>query len=210
MSTSETTATYMLETIRPRFEAEGFDVFLHPSPSILPPFMKDYRPDAIAIGPQKKIAIQVVRPVENAEKITQLQKLIDQHSDWELHVVRVPPGAPKVIDVASRSSIDGAIGRVLELRNGGQLVPALVMSWAVVEAIGRALLPEKFGRPQTPGRLVELLAYEGYLAPDDADGVRPLIALRNEAVHGALNTAVDGPAVDQFIAILRKLAEYVK
>jgi hypothetical protein len=210
MSVSETTATYFLESLRPRFEAEGFDVFLHPSPSILPPFMKGYRPDAIALSPQKKIAIEVIRPVENADKIKELQKLIDQHSDWELRVVRVPPGGPKVIDIASRSSIYGAIGRVLELRKSDQLVPALVMSWAVVEAIGRALLPEKFGRPQTPGRLVELLAYEGYLSPDDADVVRPLIAPRNEAVHGALDTALDEHSLDQFIAILRRLAEYVK
>jgi hypothetical protein len=91
MSVSETTATCVLENLRPRFEAEGFDVFLHPSPSILPPFMEGYRPDAIAVSPQKKIAIEVVRPAKNTEKIKQLQKLIDQHSDWELRVVRIPP-----------------------------------------------------------------------------------------------------------------------
>jgi uncharacterized protein YutE (UPF0331/DUF86 family) len=211
MSISETTATYVLETLRPRFEAEGFDVFLHPSPSILPPFMQDYRPDAIAVSPQKKIVIEVLRPVDKSEKIKQLQDLVDQHHDWELHVVRVPSsGSQMTIAVAPRSSIDDATARILDLKKDGYMMPALIMSWVALEAIGRALLPQKFGRPQTPERLVELLAYEGYLTPDEADSVRPLITLRNTAVHGALDSAVDEQTLDRFIVILQKLAAFVR
>jgi uncharacterized protein YutE (UPF0331/DUF86 family) len=209
MSISETTATYVLETLRPQFEAEGFDVFLHPSPSILPPFMQDYRPDAIAVSPQKKIVIEVLRPLDKSEKIEQLQKLVDHHPDWELHVVRVPSSS-STIAVAPRSSIVDAIARILDLKKDGHMMPALIMSWVALEAIGRALLPEKFGRPQTPERLVELLAYEGYLAPDEADSIRPLITLRNTAVHGALDSAVNEQTLDHFIVILQKLAAFVR
>ena len=160
MSISETTAKYVLETMRPRFEAEGFDVFLQPSLAILPVFMRGYRPDAIAVGPHKKIAIEVVRPLENAEKIARLQQLIDQHRDWELQVVRVPPSS-QAIDVSSHASIQQAVARAAALKRGGHVVPALIMAWAALEAIARALLPDKFARPQTPDRLVELLAHEG-------------------------------------------------
>jgi uncharacterized protein YutE (UPF0331/DUF86 family) len=89
------------------------------------------------------------------------------------------------------------------------LLPALIMAWAALEAIGRALLPEKFGRPQTPERLVELLAHEGYLTPDEADTVRPLIELRNTAVHGALDSAVNEQSLGHFILILQKMAAYI-
>src|ERR1700676_3329870 len=113
MSVSESTATYILESLLPRFEAEGFDVFLHPSPSILPSFMKDHPPDAIAISPHKKIAIEVVRPIKNSEKIAQLQKLIAEHSDWELRVLRIPSSSSQIaIEVASRTSIERAIEQV--------------------------------------------------------------------------------------------------
>jgi uncharacterized protein YutE (UPF0331/DUF86 family) len=105
--------------------------------------------------------------------------------------------------------IDRAIASVDDLKKGGHAVPALIMAWAVLEAIGRALLPDKFGRPQTPGRLVELLAHEGYLTPDEADVVRPLVTLRNTAVHGALDSAVNEHTLDQFIAVLRTPAEFV-
>jgi hypothetical protein len=41
----------ILETVLAGYEAEGFDVFLHPSPSVLPAFLKTARPDAIAVRP---------------------------------------------------------------------------------------------------------------------------------------------------------------
>jgi hypothetical protein len=61
MSLPDTREVDVLESILPRYEAEGFEVFVHPSPSILPPFMQSYRPDAIALKPDKKVAIEVVR-----------------------------------------------------------------------------------------------------------------------------------------------------
>ena len=207
MSASESAATYVLENLRPRFEAEGYHVFLYPSPSILPPFMAGHRPDAIAVGPEKKIAFQVA-PARDPEKAKRFHELIGEHGDWELRIVRVPNSLP-MIDVASRAAIDRAIAAVHKLKKGGHAVPALIMGWAVLEAIGRALAPDRYGRPQTPGRLVEFLAHEGYLSPDDADFVRPLIPLQNTAVHGALDAAVSEQALVQFVTVLEKLAAYV-
>src|ERR1700674_3113658 len=118
MSASESTEFDILESILPRFKAEGFEVFVHPSPSILPPFMQAYRPDAIALSRDRKIAIEVVRPSPNSEtKIKGLQDLIAQHSDWELRVFYVSAGASQqALEIASRSSIDTAIQKVLELK----------------------------------------------------------------------------------------------
>jgi len=41
----------LIEQLIPRLEAEGYTVYLHPLPEFLPTFMKDYIPDAIALGP---------------------------------------------------------------------------------------------------------------------------------------------------------------
>jgi hypothetical protein len=208
MSASDPAATYVLENLRPRFEAEGYRVFLHPSSSLLPPFMAGYRPDAIAVSPKKKIAIEVVPP-RDPEKLNRLQDLIRKRDDWELRLVRVVNNLPAAIDAASRPAIDRAIAMVSDLKNGGHPVPALIMGWAAVEAIGRALEPDRYGRPQTPGRLVEFFAHEGYLDPDESDFLQSLIPLQNTAVHGGLDAAVSEQALDQFIAILEKLAPYI-
>jgi hypothetical protein len=45
----ETSEATLLESVLPDLEAEGFEVFANPSPPLLPPFMRDHSPDAIAL-----------------------------------------------------------------------------------------------------------------------------------------------------------------
>src|SRR5713226_6019978 len=90
MNVSGSSEAEVIESLLPRYEAEGFDVYVNPSPSILPPFMQTYRPDAIALRSDKKIAIEVVRPSgSSAQKVENLQSLFAPQSDWELRVFYV-------------------------------------------------------------------------------------------------------------------------
>ena len=56
------TRDVLLESLLPHYQAEGFEAFLNPAASILPPFMQEYRPDAVALRPDRKMAIEVVEP----------------------------------------------------------------------------------------------------------------------------------------------------
>jgi len=211
MSLPETREIDVLDSLLPQYEAEGYEVYINPSPSILPPFMQAYRPDAIALRTDKNIAIEIVRSAgASAHKIQKLQSLFAAHRDWELRVHYVPSlGSEKLPEVASRSAISAGIKRVLDLKKDGHKLPALVMSWAALEAIGRALLPERLRRPQTPARLIEVLASEGYLTPQEADTLRAAISLRNSAVHGGFDHVVDDKLIEQFVAILQMLANFL-
>jgi hypothetical protein len=167
MSIFESSEAEVIESLLPRYRAEGFDVYVNPSPSILPPFMQAYRPDAVALRKDRKIAIEVVgSTARSEEKIRTLQSLFANQKDWELRVFYASPVASnKLLEVASIPSINESIQRVIDLKETGHLLPALVMAWATFEAVGRALLPEQFRRPQTPARLVEVLGSEGYITP---------------------------------------------
>jgi len=209
MTRAEVDEGDVIQLVLPRFQAEGYDVYLHPSPSILPPFMQSYRPDAIALKQGKKVAIEIIRPVDFAGKqVRDLQSLFADQGDWELQVFYAPPlGAPASVAVATRAMIDESIRTVEELRSAGHRLPALVMAWATVEAIGRALLPELLGRPQTPERLVEVLASEGIVTPDEADLLRRAGSIRNAVVHGGIDTVVDDEMLGRVVAVLTTLAE---
>src|SRR5437764_12011831 len=132
MSRSEATGADVLENVLPRYRAEGFDVYVNPSPSILPPFMQTYRPDAVALRPDKKIAIEVVRSSgPSDDKVRDLESLFAPHGEWELKVFYVSTMAPeKAPDVASTGDIDRAIRRVVDRKSDGHEIPALVMAWA--------------------------------------------------------------------------------
>ena len=197
----------VMESLLPKYQAEGFDVYVNPSPSILPPFMQAYRPDAIALKKDKKIAIEVVgSSARSGQKIQTLQSLFADQSDWELRVFYASPVASsKSLEIVSTAAISESIQRVVDLKQAGHPLPALVMAWAAFEAVGRALLPHQFQRPQTPARLVEVLGSEGYITPEEADTLRLASAVRNAVVHGQLDSTVDQKMLETFVAILKTL-----
>jgi uncharacterized protein YutE (UPF0331/DUF86 family) len=211
MTLSETRESDVLEHLLPQYQADGYDVYVNPSPSILPPFMQGYRPDAIAVRPDKKVAIEIVRSARpGSGKTEALQSLLADHPDWELRVVYVSPlSSQGALEIASQATIANAIQVVLELKDESRYLPALMMAWATLESIGRALLPDRFSRPQTPARLIEVLASEGYLAPDEADALRAFIPLRNAAVHGVLEPAIDEKQLKSLVGVLRNLVEFL-
>src|SRR5882757_4890688 len=140
MSVFGSSEAEVIESLLPRYQAEGFDVYVNPSPSILPPFMQSYRPDAIALRKDKKIAIEVVgSSLPSEQKIRTLQTLFAGHDDWELRVFYASPAVSnRLLDVASTPAISQSIQRVVDLTDAGHLLPALVMAWATFEAVGRA------------------------------------------------------------------------
>lgn len=201
----------LFDTLVPQYQAEGFDVFVNPSPSILPTFMRPYRPDAIALRSDRKIAIEVVHSKqEPSKKIDDLEALFKSHSDWEFRVFYIAPfasdGSPPAADAIAIAS---SIQRVRELKQAGHKLPALVMAWATLEAVGRALLPYRLERPQTPARLIEVLASDGILTPTEADVLRATIPLRNRIVHGAVGSDVDDKLLEKFIDALTAVSKFL-
>lgn len=203
----ETQEAAVLESIVPQLEAEGFEVFAYPSASLLPPFMQSYSPDAIALRDDRKLAIEVLRRGPTSErKLDKLRDLLSGHRDWELRVYWVSPSnTPEPIKPALPKEIEQAIKTIEHLTSEGLHAPALLMAWATLEALGRALLPKSFVRAQTPGRLVEVLAADGYVTPSEADRLRRLATARNQLIHGSLRAKIASKDVKAFATTLKTL-----
>jgi hypothetical protein len=209
MSIGEATERALLEAVAARYKAEGFDVFVEPSHALLPPFMQDYRPDAVAIGPEKKIAIEIARE-RSDDKLRRLRERFSGHDDWEFVVLYVTPGAgTDRMEAAPLDAIKRTVQSVTELRSAGQPTAALVLGWSALEATARALLPDRLARPQPPASLIEVLAGEGYITPSKADSLRIAAAVRNEAAHGQLDVAVESKHLDALLDALRTLASFL-
>ena len=209
MRAAETRNTDLLEPMLARYKAEGFDVFVRPSAVVLPPFMQDYRPDAVAIRPDKKIAFMVTRSEDPAAaKIKRLRELLSDQPDWELVVLYVSPNSSAArIPIAARGAIQKAAVEVGELKSAGQAVAALVMGWATLEAIARVLLPDRLARSQPPERLIEVLASEGYIVPNQADLLRATASARNAAAHGQIDVIVEPKQLETLVSTLRALTK---
>jgi len=84
-------------------------------------------------------------------------------------------------------------------------VSALILGWAVLEALARlASTHDGTGHlgPLSPVQAVQLLAEEGYLENDAAADLRRMTSLRNAVVHGDLSADV---SAEQAAALIERL-----
>ncbi len=198
----------ILRGMIPELEAEGYEVFVSPAPPLAPAFLKDFRADAIAFGKKKNLLIEFVHETsQDGQKLERIGRLIKGEPDWELRAVLVSPAtSPKSLAVQSAEAIAESIGEMDQLTARGFLRAALLLGWASFEAVARILMTEEFQKPQTPGRLIGLLAGEGYLTPSEADRLRELAKARNSFIHGELDTDISEDEVRNFRATLTTLA----
>ena len=197
----------ILESMLPRLRADGFQVVLRPSQKALPPFLKDYRPDAVAYKGTRKIAIQVMSDgADVGVKFERIRRSFADQPDWELRLVyNAPTEFDGAVPVASQRLIEDRITQIEASLNSVGLSAALLAAWAAFEAAARAVLPTRFVTPQPPAQLLEVLAADGYITPDEADDLRELSRLRNYVAHGRLDIEPSREQVERVIAATREL-----
>jgi hypothetical protein len=202
--------TIVLENIIPELRAEGYDVFLRPGKDLVPSFLGSYRPDLIALRSDKNLVLEVKTSSSAARPNTlaSLTKLFEGQDRWEFRVVWVNPSQDRDDpELQSDESISARIQEISKMLGAGFFDSAMLLCWATFEAIGRRLMHEQLSRPQTPGRLVQVLASEGYVTPEEADFLRSSATTRNSLIHGELSARASSTDVKAFLGILESLAE---
>lgn len=201
---SEATEFEVLQRLVPDLEAEGYDVYIHPNKPLLPQFLRDSSPDAIAIRSDKNLAIEVLSKSPTASsKLERLTALFQNQPNWELRVIWITPSSQRVnLEVQNVTAIQERIDEIRQLASSGHSEPALLMAWATFEALARAMLEKQFVRPQSPGRIIQVLASEGLVTPTEADFLRNLAEKRNRLIHGDLNINVVKDELDSFSGVL--------
>lgn len=192
-----------------RLESEGYEVFLHPRAPLVPDFLGDYVPDAVATGKGKKIVLEVAKPSKfESERLKEIASRFAKQNEWELKLLLVSPtSSGETLPVQSRHAIQGALDEIERFQEVNALRAAFLLAWATLEAEGRASIKGRFDRPQMPGRLVEVLSQEGLLTPTDADLMRALSKKRNRLVHGDLGADISHEDLQWLVGVLRRLTE---
>lgn len=188
--------------------AQGYSVIAKPARSILPKFFGDYVPDLIGLRPGRSLAVEVRSSEHNGlPEIGSVAKLFEGHKDWEFRLVWVPAGEKtQPLRKQTNKTIFEFIEQCKELALQGNHAAAFLLSWATLEAIGRTLVQADMQRPQTPRRLIEMLAGRGIATHDEAQRLRELYKFRNSLIHGELDAKVSGPQSQEMVSILESIA----
>jgi hypothetical protein len=199
-----------LDRHEPSWRAQGYRVVRHPSRETLPAFLDQYKPDAILVGRKPQVWVEVVRKGQPQveHKIRGLNALLKGHDDWRLEVLYAGEEVEQLPAVPTRnlrSSLTDIRRLIADDRQG-----SLLRIWATLEALARRLEPTRTLLPQSPGRVVELLAGAGFVAPSQAEHLREAVQWRNRLVHGDLNVSPSERQLLSLIDILNELIAVVE
>jgi hypothetical protein len=200
----------VLALLRNRYEADGFLFIEHPARADLPAFMGGYQPDALALGKDKSIAIEVKlrRDAASEDSLRAIRERFKGQSPWELHVVYGAEVEDEAMEVPTPEQIRKNIEEAEALLAGGFPRAALVLSWAAIEAIARTLQPElPASGPRTTRAALELLEHLGRLRFQEAQALRKLSPLRDKVVHGDLGATVTPADVEPVLEGARAALE---
>lgn len=200
----------VLDKYEAHLKERGYRLNRRPRGADVPDFLGGFLPDAIATGRTPSLLIEVIRKgaPHAEEKVRRLNMLLRDRDDWRLEVLY--SGETQVSLQASPSdAIDELLSSARRLA-----VPetraSLLLTWSGLEALARRLEPLNTARPQSPGRVVEILAGAGHVTPSEADRLRKAVLWRNQLIHGDMTTAPSPSAVIELVDIATELLRMLR
>jgi hypothetical protein len=203
--------TTRLEALAAEYSAKGYSVFLHPDPSLLPPFLYGFTPDMIAFSDLDNVVIQVKSAREfDGEEVQQLAMFVGSQSLWryEVALVNLPaaPDVPVAEDLASDADVNRLIENAELLAAQNQTEAAALIAWSAADAILRRLTrvaaPEL--ERQGSARVLKHLYALGQIPPEVYESLSGLLTFRNAVSHGFTPRA-DVPDLGATITDIRSL-----
>jgi len=180
----------LLDLLGQRYEERGYAFFKYPPKEVLPAFLRNIRPDAIALGPDDNVVIEIRLGNETgAAKIAQLLK---EHAKWRLDLVSAgePDIADPVLASPSQGLVNYAVAQSRSLEEKGFAEAAFLIAWSALEAAARLQDTKNRHRSRTAQGLIEFLEREGLIDYETANALKPLAHLRNRLVHGDFEAKV--------------------
>ena len=213
MSETQLWESKFLRNMQQVSEARGLRFYINPPREIVPDFLGDFQPDAIALGPDGGIIFEVKnqRNPASERQFAAIARRISAQKGWELRMIYLNPPMDETPPIAKPTpeQLQDTFREIEALAKGGHSAAALVTAWAALESLARlASSYNEVERPTSlsPMQAVQRLAEEGYLEHEAANRLREMVKLRHAVVHGDLSVNVSTGQVESLLKELRAIA----
>lgn len=202
-----------LQIVQPELERQGYEFLEDYSSSLLPRGLKGYSPDFVAVKDDHYLAIEVKRkripPIE--KKLRELEAVFTADNKWSFKVYYFDElQGTKGPSVQGMDTIKTTLKESQEQFSRGYKKSAFLLLWAAFEAVSRSAYPASFEKPQSPGRVITVLAEKGSISPKDADSLRELVMLRNALIHGQLDIDLKNKDFKLLSRVIISLQDFIE
>jgi uncharacterized protein YutE (UPF0331/DUF86 family) len=202
-----------LRNLQKLSEARGMKFYLNPPREIIPDFLGDFRPDAIALGPEGGVIIEMKleRNPASAKQLAAIAQKVSDQKGWEFRVIYLnrPLGEMPTIQKPTSEQLQTTLREIEELAKSGHRAAAFLRAWAALESLARLAGANGEARNTKglpPIQVIQILAEEGYLENEAADRLRKMVRLRNAVVHGDFSVDVSAEQLEDLLTQLQAIA----
>jgi hypothetical protein len=204
-----------MNVIAEKYKQRGYKVTIEPAAERLPDFLREFRPDLIAEGPDESVVVEIKArgKVRRLDDWARLASTVQQHPGWRLELV-VAGDAQQNLEAAPAptSEIIARLDEGAFLAKRKMFDAALLITWSALEAAMRhvALTLDISLQDFRPAALITALYTEGRMEREDYDLLMRCMDVRNQIAHGLQSSGVDSSCIDDIRHLtLRLLSEEV-
>lgn len=205
-----------LRALQKLSEARGLKFSINPPREIIPEFLGDFQPDAIAIGSEGGIVIEVKsrRSPASEHQLAAIAKRVADQKGWEFRAIYLSPPLDEMapIQKPTPEQLEATFIEIEELTKAGHGAAAFARAWAALEALARLASPKSEARSTgalPPIQAIQALAEEGYLENEAADRLRGMVKLRNAVVHGDFSISIPPEEIKTLLEQLKLTASEI-
>ena len=191
-----------------KYAGRGYKVVDDPRVAPLPPEAGSYVPDLVLERDGRYLAIEIKgrRVPALVRALDGIKDRIERDERWSFEVVfldelETQPHLP----IESQAAIDATLGETRALAEDNRYRPAFLLLWPALEAVARTVESQSLALPQSPVRIITVLAEQGHIDPDEASTLRRLAMKRNALVHGDLSVDITLADFEAALRVIEKI-----
>ena len=204
-----------LERVAQDLRAKGYEVFVEPSASEIPDFVREYQPDILARGATESLIVEVKQPLSESERerIRTIARRVEGHPGWRFMLVapeRTAGGSESLgVKPIEKQQLLDWLREARALVQSGHSRSALLVAWAGLEAAMRvAVSAHSLSEQADSWKLMRELVSNGLLDRESYLELTDLFRLRSALAHGMQPETIPASIdLDKGVEFMCKLAE---
>jgi hypothetical protein len=208
----------MVEQVARSYRDEGYEVVLEPSADDLPAFLRDFRPDLVAVGEEESVVVEVKSgaTLPRGSELIRMAAVLADQPGWRLDLVStgtdrpVPADEPLTQSTLKLEEIDQVLEDATTASIRRHHLSALILAALAAEGILRRI-GHRIHRDYIrlgPIALAKTLYSEGPLTEKDVGALVALFEMRNRAAHAHRMPSPDSSDLPGALEVVRRLRDW--
>ena len=191
------------------YRKRGYEVVEQPQGDSLPPFLRGFAPDLIAMKDDDRAVVEIktAEGLRGSNEIRELAAAMEAHAGWRFELISLGRHKDADLEALSESGLERLLDAALTAYDSGQRDLSLIYLVSLLDELVRdaAMQHRIKGRDRSARAIIAELAFQGIIDGTTADVLDQAWDRRNAIVHG--RPEAESPSRDEILGVVEVCRE---